>query len=188
VASLGVQVHGGMGFVEETGAAQYYRDARILPIYEGTNGIQALDLVMRKLPMAGGEVMKGYLAEIQETVQGIRESNTPELTGIADQLERALGALGKASMWIGENLASDPDAVMAGATPYLKLFGLTAGGHYLGRGALRVCRSGDAELAGHIQLARFYATHHLTETSGLAVVVMGGSDLLSETSSQMFAV
>ena len=187
VASMGVQVHGGMGFVEETGAAQFYRDARILPIYEGTNGIQAMDLVLRKLPMAGGEVMKGYLAEIHGTINEVRQSNIAELGDTADRLEEAVKALEKASMWIFENMASNTDGVLAGATPYLKLFGLTSGGHYLARGALIASRSGDAALAPQIKLTRFFATHHLTETTGLAAVTMGGDDLLADASSEMFA-
>ena len=187
VASMGVQVHGGMGFVEETGAAQFYRDARILPIYEGTNGIQAIDLVMRKLPMAGGEVIKGYLLEINDTVRAVRGANVAEHGDMADRLEEAVRALEKASMWIFENMASNPDGVLAGATPYLKLFGLASGGHYLARGALFASRSGDAELAPHIKLARFFATHHLTEAQGLAAVVTGGGDLLADASSEMFA-
>src|SRR6185312_6165396 len=78
VASIGVQVHGGMGFIEETGAAQHYRDARILPIYEGTNGIQAIDLVTRKLPLEGGKVVEGYIGELAETAEEVRRSNRPE--------------------------------------------------------------------------------------------------------------
>ena len=93
VASLGVQVHGGMGFIEETGAAALLRDARIAPIYEGTNGIQAIDLVTRKLPQSGGAHVRGYIGELREAVEALRVSNLQGLGGAADKLEQALGDL-----------------------------------------------------------------------------------------------
>ena len=142
VASIGVQVHGGMGFIEETGAAQTYRDARILPIYEGTNGIQALDLVTRKLPLEGGRVVAGYIAELTRTVEEVRASNHPEFGRMGERLGEAVASLAEASRWLGASLAKNPEAAMAGAAPYLRLFGLAAGGVYLARGALAAARDG----------------------------------------------
>src|SRR5262249_5713836 len=153
----GVQVHGGMGFIEETGAAQIYRDARILPIYEGTNGIQALDLVTRKLPLEGGKVVADYIGELQREVEQVRASNRPEFGRMGERLGEAVAALAEASRWVGSALQSNPEAAMAGATPYLRLFGLAAGGVYLARGALAAARDGGQVQAQPIALARFFA-------------------------------
>ncbi len=175
VASIGVQIHGGMGFIEETGAAQHFRDARILPIYEGTNGIQAIDLVTRKLPLDGGKVMEGYLAELNDTVQEVRASNRPEFGRMGDRLADAVAALTEASRWIGGALQKNPEAAMAGATPYLRLFGLAAGGCYLARGALASAR-GDSGNASHIALARFFAENLATAAPGLKETIVGGTE------------
>ena len=188
VASMGIQVHGGMGFIEETGAAQYYRDARILPIYEGTNGIQSMDLVFRKLPLGGGDVVKAYIGELGDTVMEVLQANVPEFGDMGSRLKEAVEALQAATIWLGENMASDQQKVLAVATPYLRLFGLASGGHYLAQGALAASRGGDTENAHQIELARFFATHHLTEASGLAALVMNGGDLLADENSQLFAV
>ncbi|WP_365836139.1 acyl-CoA dehydrogenase family protein, partial [Altererythrobacter sp.] len=102
-ASIGVQIHGGMGFIEETGAAQFLRDARILPIYEGTNGIQAIDLVTRKLPLGNGDVARGFIAEMRETVREARSSNDKVLTGIGAALDDALDTLDKATDYMLAN-------------------------------------------------------------------------------------
>ena len=174
VASMGVQIHGGMGFVEETGAAQYYRDARILPIYEGTNGIQAIDLVTRKLPLGGGKVMEAYLAELQATVEQVKASNQPAFGRMGQRLGEAVSALTEATVWMGKALATNPNAALAGATPYLRLFGLTAGGHYLARGALAAARDGNG--VSHIALARFFAENLCVQAQGLADTVTGGAD------------
>ncbi len=174
VASIGVQIHGGMGFIEETGAAQHYRDARILPIYEGTNGIQAIDLVTRKLPLAGGKVMEAYIGELKATVEAVRASNQPAFGRMADRLGEAVAALTEATVWMGKALATDQNAALAGATPYLRLFGLAAGGHYLARGALAATRGGDT--GNHIALARFFAENLCVQASGLAAAVTDGGD------------
>jgi hypothetical protein len=175
VASMGVQVHGGMGFVEETGAAQYYRDARILPIYEGTNGIQAIDLVTRKLPLEGGAVMKAYLGELAETLEELRRSNTPQFGRMEQRLREAVDALGRASMWMGRELAANPDRALASATPYLRLFGLAAGGVYLARNALHLARAGRPG-APQVTAARFFAENLAISASGLADTVIDGAD------------
>jgi acyl-CoA dehydrogenase len=174
VASMGVQIHGGMGFIEETGAAQHYRDARILPIYEGTNGIQAIDLVTRKLPLAGGKVMEAYLAELKSTVVAVRASNQPAFGRMGERLGEAVAALTEATVWMGKALATNQNAALAGATPYLRLFGLAAGGHYLARGALAAVRDGDG--SSHVALARFFAENLCVQASGLAAAVTDGGD------------
>jgi alkylation response protein AidB-like acyl-CoA dehydrogenase len=174
VASIGVQVHGGMGFIEETGAAQIYRDARILPIYEGTNGIQALDLVTRKLPLEGGKVAAAYIGELQKTVEEVRASNRPEFGRMGERLGEAVAALAEASRWMGSALQSNPEAAMAGATPYLRLFGLAAGGVYLARGALASARDGGQPEP--IAIARFFAENIATAATGLKDTVVGGAD------------
>ncbi len=177
VASIGLQIHGGMGFIEETGAAQHYRDARILPIYEGTNGIQAMDLVGRKLPLEGGKVVEGYIRELAATVEDVRRSNRPELGRMADKLAEAVNALAEATRWMGATLQKNPDAAMAGAVPYLRLFGITAGGVYLAKGALAAARGtavGSPEAA--VALARFFAKTQATAATGLKETVMNGAD------------
>jgi alkylation response protein AidB-like acyl-CoA dehydrogenase len=176
VASIGVQVHGGMGFIEETGAAQHYRDARILPIYEGTNGIQAIDLLTRKLPLEGGKVAEAYIAELAQTVAELKASNRPEFGRMGERLGAAVDALAAASRWMGATLAKNPDAALAGAQPYLRLFGLAAGGVYLARGALSIVRDGAADSAGRIALARFFAENLATAAPGLADTITTGAD------------
>ncbi|KQT54715.1 acyl-CoA dehydrogenase [Aureimonas sp. Leaf454] len=171
VASLGIQVHGGMGFIEETGAARHYRDARIAPIYEGTNGIQAIDLVMRKLPLAGGAAVASYFAELEETVEAVRGANRPDFGATAEALSAGLSDLRSATEYLAGRLASkETDTALAGATPYLKLAGLTAGAVYLARGALA-----DAGDASRVALARFMAENLLAETAGLSRQVTAGA-------------
>ncbi len=175
VASMGVQIHGGMGFVEETGAAQHYRDARILPIYEGTNGIQAIDLVTRKLPLEGGKVMDAFIGDLWKTCEEVRASNRPEFGRMAERLTDAVTALADASRYMGEQLAKNPDNAMAGATPYLRIFGLAAGGVYLARGALASVREATDDKT-HVALARFFAENLATAAPGLKETVVGGAD------------
>jgi alkylation response protein AidB-like acyl-CoA dehydrogenase len=178
VASIGIQVHGGMGFIEETGAAQIYRDARILPIYEGTNGIQALDLVTRKLPLEGGKVAAAYIGELMKTVEEVRASNRPEFGRMGERLGDAVAALADASRFMGTSLQQNPEAALAGAAPYLRLFGLAAGGVYLARGALAAARDdGQAHsMAQPIAIARFFAENLATAAMGLKDTVVGGAD------------
>ncbi len=177
VASMGVQIHGGMGFIEETGAAQYLRDARILPIYEGTNGIQAIDLVMRKLPLAGGAVVKTYLDELSKMVGEVAASNQPDLVRAAEKLGAAVKSLAHATHWMGEQLQSNPEAALASATPYLRLFGIAAGGAYLGRSAVAAFRDGDGAQRS-VLLARYFAENISTEAPGLAETVTGGAEVV----------
>jgi alkylation response protein AidB-like acyl-CoA dehydrogenase len=177
VASIGVQIHGGMGFIEETGAAQHYRDARILPIYEGTNGIQAIDLVTRKLPLEGGKVVEAYIGELKGVVDEVRASNRPEFGRMGERLGEAVAALAEASRWMGGALQKNPEAALAGAAPYLRLFGLAAGGIYLAKGALAAARNGSGAAQGQpIAIARFFAENLATAAVGLKDTVVTGAD------------
>jgi acyl-CoA dehydrogenase len=174
VASLGVQIHGGMGFIEETGIAQLYRDARIAPIYEGTNGIQAIDLVARKLPQSGGEHVLGYIGELADIVESVRTSNREGFGLTARNLETALDDFTEATAFLQKALGDgENDRALAGATPYLRLFALAAGGVYLAKGA--VADSGDSRIA----LCRFFAENIVGETRALKERVIGGSQSLS---------
>ncbi|MEJ8571679.1 acyl-CoA dehydrogenase [Microbaculum marinum] len=174
VASLGVQVHGGMGYIEETGAAQHLRDARIAPIYEGTNGIQAIDLVTRKLPMAGGAAIAAYIAELRDIARQVAESNQPVFGRMGEGLGGAIDALETATAWMLEALKAEPDAALAGATPYLRLFALAGGGAALARGALAAQAMNGAG-AAHVATARFFADNLCPEAAGLAATVTGGA-------------
>ena len=178
VASLGVQVFGGMGFVEETGVAQYLRDARIAPIYEGTNGIQAIDLVMRKLPQSGGETARGAIAELRATASRLADLHDPRLGRAAPRLDAAVDALEDASGWL---MAADrpQSEKLAGAASYLELFGLAAGAAALAEEAMAAARSNDADLAAsRAALARFFAETRLTAAPGLAATVTEGAGSL----------
>ncbi|MBB6408340.1 acyl-CoA dehydrogenase [Mesorhizobium sangaii] len=172
VASLGLQVHGGMGFIEETGAAALYRDARIAPIYEGTNGIQAIDLVMRKLPLGGGEHVHGFIGELATVANAVRTSNLEGFGRTADALDKAFGELSEATRFL-QKLSADgrSDEALAGATPYLKLISLAAGGAYLAQGALAD--------QGRIALCRFFAENLLGEVSALKDRVVDGAESLA---------
>ena len=175
VASLGVQVHGGMGYVEETGAAQHYRDARIAAIYEGTNGIQALDLVARKVPLEGGETVALYIDELRRTVKSVQSSNAPAFGETAARLGEAVDSLERATRWLLAQKSSD--AVFAGATPYLRLFGNAAGGCMLAEEALASLRTGDG--TGRTALARFFAENLAVQATGLERSVTDGADSIT---------
>src|SRR5471030_1991594 len=139
-ASLGVQVHGGMGYIEETGAAQHYRDARIAAIYEGTNGIQAVDLVARKLPLSNGAAVGGYLDELRAKVKAVQATNDPAFGATGARLNEAVESLDRATAWLRAQLDKRPEAALAGATPYLRLFANAAGGCMLADEALVALR------------------------------------------------
>ncbi len=181
VASLGVQVHGGMGYVEETGAAQYYRDARIAPIYEGTNGIQAIDLVMRKLPLRDGAVAAELLQEIGQTVEALADQH-PD---IAEALAEATEVVSAACTDLGNRLqAAAYDDALAAATPFLRMWGLLLGGWLMARSALAADQqsaSGDGVfLQAKVTTAHFYCTQLLPQVNGLAASVSAGAaDLMA---------
>ncbi|MEQ1889811.1 MAG: acyl-CoA dehydrogenase, partial [Alphaproteobacteria bacterium] len=177
VASLGIQIHGGMGFIEQTGAAQYLRDIRIAPIYEGTNGIQAIDMVTRKLPMQGGAVMRGFIAEMQETADHCRQLNRPAFAQIGEALDRALADMTQTTDWMLARIASAPNDCLAGATPYLRLAGTLSNGYYLARMALAGSQQADTDrhAGAAIATALFFALNHLPQASGLSGAAMAGA-------------
>lgn len=179
VASMGVQVHGGMGFIEETGAAQHYRDARIAPIYEGTNGIQAIDLIGRKAPMENGAVMDALCADIHATVGEL--ATVPGMDGVAAKLEAGVAALERATDWI---LSNKGPSALAGATPYLKLAGDVVGGWMLAKQALAVAGEADDWSQSKAALARIFASQVLAQAPGLAEGVMDGAADLEAVGAQ----
>ena len=153
-SSLGVQVHGGMGYIEETGAAQHFRDARIAAIYEGTNGIQAIDLVTRKLPMSGGDAVRAYIGELRRTADAVKAANDPAFGATGARLADAIDSLERATEWLLKEPQSE--AALAGATPYLRMFANAAGGALLAEQALAAARmAGDGSAPARIALARF---------------------------------
>ncbi|MBW7973879.1 acyl-CoA dehydrogenase [Bradyrhizobium sp. BR 10289] len=167
VAYLGVQVHGGMGFIEETGAAQHYRDARITAIYEGTNGIQAIDLVTRKLAANGGASVWALLDELAATVKQVEASNDPGFGTTGAKLREALEALTRTSKWLLERVASAPNEALAGATPYLQQFGATLGGCMLASEALAAKADGNPDASRYVSLARFFAENIAVQAGAL---------------------
>ena len=183
VASIGVQVHGGMGYIEETGAAQHYRDSRIAAIYEGTNGVQAGDLVGRKLPMADGQAVRDLIVEMRQIAQ--RLEGNGELAGVASRLRRAIDAVERASEAL---IGRGPDG-LAGGVSYLKLFGDTLGGALLGKMALaaseRLGGGDDAWLRGKIALAQIYAEQVLTGAEGLAEAAVADASPLKALTPEM---
>jgi alkylation response protein AidB-like acyl-CoA dehydrogenase len=167
VAYLGVQIHGGMGFIEETGAAQHYRDARITAIYEGTNGIQAIDLVTRKLAANGGASVWALLDELSATVKQVEASNDPAFGTTGAKLREALEALTRSSKWLLERVTSAPNEALAGATPYLQQFGATLGGCLLAAEALAAKADGNTDAARYVSLARFFAENITVQAGAL---------------------
>jgi len=182
VTSLGIQVHGGMGFIEETGAAQHYRDARIITIYEGTTGIQANDLIGRKTARDAGAVASAVSAEIDKVAAKLASHADPVLNAIGMQLAAAQADLQSAIDWLVPAFGQNTRAAHAGAVPYLKLWGIVAGGWQMGRAALIAQEQltkgiGNADfLRAKIATARFYAECLLPQASGCAHAVTHGGD------------
>lgn len=190
VASLGIQVHGGMGYIEETGAAQFARDARIAAIYEGTNGIQAMDLVQRKLPIGGASAARREIEDMRAVTGELARRNTAGFGDMAPCLDEAVAALAHATDFMLQAHAERPQDAAAGASPYLRLFALARGGTALARGALaasQLTSSGDDNpaMARRIATARFFAEDVATGAGGLdraitrgAGSVLAGAELL----------
>jgi len=182
LASVGIQVHGGMGFIEETGAAQLFRDARITPIYEGTNGIQAADLIGRKVARDKGESIRAVIAEMREVEAALEQEKDENLSAIAARLRDGVTALEQAVQWIAATYGADVRRASVGAVPFLELFGTVAGGWQSARAALaarRLLASGDRDVAflqAKLHTARFYADHMLVRAPGLARTVVSGAD------------
>ena len=183
LVSVGLQVHGGMGFIEETGSAQHYRDARIAPIYEGTNGIQAADLVGRKLSMRDGGVVRDHLAQIQATAE--RLDGWDDLAPVQRHLEAAVEATGTATEFL---LEAGPAARLAGADAFLRMLAVTTGAAALADGALAATRLGDpAAAADRAVLARFFAANRLSAVPGLIAAVVEPADDLAAARQRILA-
>ncbi|HEX6955636.1 MAG TPA: acyl-CoA dehydrogenase [Agromyces sp.] len=175
LTSLALQIHGGMGFIEETGVAQHYRDVRIAAIYEGTNGIQAADLVGRKLGVRGGASFLEFIATMRE-LDGELAAAGDEFASIRTQLTAGLDVLEQTTGWMLRTGASDPNSVLAGSSPYLRMWGLVVGGWLLAKSALAARGlNGDTVAASQLPLARFYAEQLLPAASGLAGAATAGT-------------
>ncbi|MBU3689733.1 MAG: acyl-CoA dehydrogenase [Acidimicrobiales bacterium mtb01] len=179
MTGLAVQIHGGMGFVEETGVAQHYRDARIATIYEGTNGIQAIDLVGRKLGLRGGEVVKRHLDAIAEAATRVKKH--PDLAEAAKALETSLQATRRATEWLMAH-ATDPLSMLSGATPYLRMLSTVTAGFLLAESALiareHAAEVGESVVAERVASARFFCEQLMPASDGLVGAVTGDAQLL----------
>jgi acyl-CoA dehydrogenase len=181
IASLGIQIHGGIGFIEETGAAQYLRDARITSIYEGTTGIQALDLIGRKVARDKGRAMHSLIDAMYQVGADLGQEDDPDLTHIGKALHTSLVALGNSVQFIIDTYPTEPQRAAAGAVPFLELFGIVCGGWQLGLAAL--CAKRKLSESSHnstfylnkIQTSRFYADHFLCGAGGLAQKIIQGA-------------
>lgn len=185
VTSTGVQVHGGMGFIEETGAAQYYRDAKILTIYEGTTAIQANDLVGRKTSRDGGAMVKTLCAEIARTVVQLNESGSAHAKAVAARLDAARASFLEAAQFVVDNMKSNPNAVFAGSVPYLKLAGTTVAGWQMARALLAAeakIKAGETDnfYSDKILTSRFFADHVLNAVPGLRDSIVNGYQGVTE--------
>ena len=194
VASLGVQVHGGMGFIEETGAAQYYRDAKILTIYEGTTAIQANDLIGRKTARDGGRTAKALAAQIEATEAQLRQGSA-QAQAVAKRLAAARTAFVDVVEFISAGAKASPNAVYAGSVPYLMLAGNLVAGWQMARALLaaeqllargETADFGDAFLRAKITTARFYADHILSKAPGQRDAIVEGADCVTELALESF--
>jgi hypothetical protein len=180
-ASLGIQVHGGMGYIEETGAAQHLRDARITPIYEGTTGIQAADLIGRKVARDGGEALTRVIEQVRG-VAGELERGGPGLRVIGARLREGAAAVERAAQFVVSTYGKDIRSASVGAVPFLELLGIVAGGWQTGRAALvaerRLPAAGSEAgfLRAKLVTARFYVDHVLARAPGLALTVTEGAE------------
>jgi hypothetical protein len=171
-----------MGYIEETGAAQYFRDSRIAAIYEGTNGIQAIDLALRKLPLGGGAAVAREIADMKAIQAQVAERGGAGFGATASRLDEALAAFERATRFMSAERADQGDT-LAGATPYLRLFGLVRGGACLAKAGLaaeRLARSGDSSELGRVALARFFAEKIMTAAPGLAATIESGAGALQD--------
>jgi hypothetical protein len=191
VTSLAVQVHGGMGFIEETGVAQYYRDAKILTIYEGTTAIQANDLVGRKTSRDGGQTAKGIAGQIETTEAALATSGTPNALAVAKRLKVAREAFIDVVDFVAGNTKTSPNAVFAGSVPYLMLAGNLMAGWQMARGLLvaqdQLAADVDAPfMQAKITTARFYADHILSKAPGLRDSIVEGADSVTALALESF--
>ena len=184
VASLGIQIHGGMGFIEASGAAQHLRDARIAAIYEGTNGIQAIDLVTRKITLSDGQAINDLIRDLMDVIDALDESNRAGLGATSDHLSEALGAFERASLFMIDRAKSRPADALASATAYQTLFGITLGGIALVKAALA---DQGPTADKRIALAKFFAEQIAPESGGLEKIVKDAASALSTIDSVLFA-
>ncbi|MFC6280322.1 MULTISPECIES: acyl-CoA dehydrogenase [Polaromonas] len=191
VTSLGVQVHGGMGFIEETGAAQYYRDAKILTIYEGTTAIQANDLVGRKTSRDGGQTAKAIAGQIQATEAALNKQGSADAVAVAKRLKAAREAFVDVVDFVAGNTKASPNAVFAGSVPYLMLAGNLVAGWQMARALLvaqeQLAKGVDADfMKAKITTARFYADHLLTKAPGMRDSIVEGADCVTALALEAF--
>jgi 3-(methylthio)propanoyl-CoA dehydrogenase len=191
VTSLGVQVHGGMGFIEETGAAQYYRDAKILTIYEGTTAIQANDLVGRKTARDGGTTAKAIVAQIEATEKELAKRATVQGLAVLKRLTAARLALIDVINFVAGNTKAAPNAVFAGSVPYLMLAGNVFAGWQMARSLLAAedCLAKGEDTAfmqAKIVTARFYADHMLSKAPGVRDSIVEGADCVTALALEAF--
>jgi alkylation response protein AidB-like acyl-CoA dehydrogenase len=191
IASIGVQVHGGMGYVEETGAAQHLRDAQISTIYEGTTGIQANDLIGRKMAREGGATLKSVIAMMRALDGDLAKQGGAHFAAIRSRLAAGVDALATAGEWLVATYGKDVRAASAGAVPFLKLLGIVAGGWQMARAALIAqakvdAGDGDPFYPAKVVTARFYADHVLSEAAGLASSVTDGAEGVMALPEDMF--
>ena len=173
-----MQIHGGMGFIEETGAAQHMRDSRIAAIYEGANGIHGIDLVLRKLPLDGGATVRNQISWIRDVARAVSERGGSAFGATSARLSEAVEALDQSTRALQKYLADDSESALAGASPYLRLFGLTLGGACLakaGLAAAELAANGDSSELARVALARFYAEKLLPVAPGLNRIIASGA-------------
>ena len=190
LSSMAIQIYGGMGYVEETGVAQYLRDSRIAPIYEGTNGIQALDLMFRKLPLDNGQAMQRLLGDVQKVIDEMKEDEEI-ISSMAEKLEKEVATLSEVTLWLGSRmLEGELVDASAAASPYLKMFGQVLGGYYMGKAAMlankKFKETNDEFYSDKLTLSKFYIEQLLPLTSGYASAVTAGKEDLYAMKAENF--
>ncbi len=190
LSSMAIQIYGGMGYVEETGVAQYLRDSRIAPIYEGTNGIQALDLMFRKLPLDNGQAMQRLLGDVQKVIDEMKEDDEI-ISSMAEKLEKEVTTLSEVTLWLGARmLEGELVDASAAASPYLKMFGQVLGGYYMGKAAMlankKFKETNDEFYSDKLTLSKFYIEQLLPLTSGYASAVTAGKEDLYAMKAENF--